>query len=40
MLASVLIEYSVKSLNRVFDYLVPKELECDVKVGQKVISLK
>ncbi len=37
MLASVLIEYSVKSLNRVFDYLVPKELECDVKVGQKVI---
>ena len=37
MLASVLIEYSVKSLNRVFDYLIPKELECDVKVGQKVI---
>ena len=36
MLASVLIEYSVKSLNKVFDYLVPEDIK-DIKVGNKVI---
>ena len=37
MLASVIIEYSVKSLNKVFDYQIPKELESIIKVGHKVI---
>ncbi len=37
MLASVIIEYSAKSLNRVFDYLIPDELVGKLKVGHKVI---
>lgn len=37
MIASVLIEYSAKELDKTFDYLVPKELEEDIKVGQKVL---
>ena len=37
MLASVIIEYSVKSLNKVFDYIIPKELDNSIKVGHKVI---
>ena len=37
MIASVIIEYSVKSLNKVFDYIVPKEIEDLIKVGHKVI---
>ena len=37
MLASVIIEYSVKSLNKVFDYIVPIELKDIIKVGHKVI---
>ncbi len=37
MIASVLIEYSAKELDKTFDYLVPKELEKDIKVGQKVL---
>ncbi len=37
MLASVIIEYSVKSLNRVFDYMIPEELVGILKVGHKVI---
>ena len=37
MLASVVIEYSVKSLNKVFDYLVPSNLSKTIKVGHKVI---
>ena len=37
MLASVIIEYSAKSLNKVFDYIIPKELEGVLKVGHKVI---
>ncbi len=37
MLASVIIEYSVKSLNKVFDYIVPIELKNIIKVGHKVI---
>lgn len=37
MLASVIIEYSVKSLNKVFDYIVPVELKDIIKVGHKVI---
>lgn len=36
MIASVLIEYSVKSLNKVFDYLIPSELN-NLRVGHKVI---
>ena len=37
MLASVVIEYSVKSLNKVFDYIIPDEIKNDIKVGHKVI---
>jgi len=37
MLASVIIEYSVKSLNKVFDYKVPSELRDIIKVGHKVM---
>lgn len=36
MIASVLIEYNVKSLNKVFDYIVPKKINI-LKVGHKVI---
>ena len=38
MLASVVIEYSVKSLNKVFDYKIPDELVSIIKVGHKVIA--
>ena len=37
MLASVIIEYSVKSLNKVFDYIIPDNLINVIKVGHKVI---
>ncbi len=37
MLASVLIQYSVKSLNKVFDYVIPDRLLDSIKVGNKVI---
>ena len=37
MVASVIIEYSVKSLNKVFDYKIPNELYNIIKVGHKVI---
>ena len=37
MLASIVIEYSVKSLNKVFDYLVPDSIKKTIKVGHKVI---
>lgn len=37
MIASVLIEYSVKSLDKNFDYLVPDSLINEIKVGQKVL---
>ena len=37
MIASVLIEYSVKSLDKTFDYLVPDSLVNEIKVGQKVL---
>ena len=37
MLASIVIEYSAKSLNKVFDYLVPDSIKKTIKVGHKVI---
>ena len=37
MFASVVIEYSVKSLNKVFDYKIPDDLVSIIKVGHKVI---
>ena len=37
MIAGVLIEYSVKSLDKTFDYIVPKELEDKIKIGHKVL---
>ncbi len=36
MLASVLIEYSVKSLNKVFDYIIPSSIT-NLRVGHKVM---
>ena len=37
MLASVLIQYSVKSLNKVFDYNIPNSLKNNIKIGNKVL---
>lgn len=37
MIASVIIEYSVKSLDKVFDYIVPDDLSDTILVGHKVI---
>ena len=37
MIASVLIEYSVKKLDKTFDYIVPNRLINDIKVGQRVL---
>lgn len=37
MIASVLIEYSVKSLDKTFDYIVPDELKNKIKKGHKVL---
>ena len=37
MLASVIIEYLVKSLNKVFDYIIPEDIKASIKVGHKVI---
>ena len=37
MIASVLIQYSVKSLNKVFDYIIPLDLQNIIKIGHKVI---
>ena len=37
MLASVVIEYSAKSLNKVFDYIIPDNIKNILKVGHKVI---
>ena len=37
MISSVLIQYSVKSLNKVFDYLIPDTLKDKIKVGNKVL---
>ena len=36
MYAEVIINNNAKALNRIFDYLVPKELENDIKVGARV----
>ena len=37
MIASVLIEHNVKSLDKTFDYLVPENLSKDISVGHKVL---
>lgn len=37
MIASVLIEYNVKSLNKCFDYIIPENLINKVKIGNKVL---
>ena len=36
MVVKVLINTSVRKLNKVFDYFVPKELENDIKIGKRV----
>ena len=37
MIASVLIEYSVKTLNKVFDYIIPDSIKESIKIGHKVL---
>lgn len=37
MIASVLIEYNVKSLDKTFDYIIPSNLQNKIKVGNKVL---
>lgn len=37
MIASVLIEHNVKSLDKTFDYAVPENLSKDISVGHKVL---
>lgn len=36
MVVKVLINTSVKTLNKVFDYLVPRDLENDIEIGKRV----
>ena len=36
MLAKILINTSVNTLNKVYDYLVPEELENEVEIGKRV----
>lgn len=36
MIAKVLVDTSIKSLNRIYDYLVPTELENKVEIGKRV----
>ena len=36
MLAKILINTSVNSLNKVYDYLIPEELEQDAQIGKRV----
>ena len=36
MIASVIVEYNAKALNKVFDYLIPDALLKDIKIGHKV----
>ena len=37
MIASILIEYSSKVIDKTFDYLIPEKLKNDIKPGQKVL---
>ncbi len=37
MLASIVIEYNAKSLNKVFDYIIPEDIKNVIRVGHKVI---
>ncbi len=37
MIASVLIEYNVKSLDKTFDYIIPSNLQDKIKKGNKVL---
>lgn len=37
MVAKVLVESSIKSLNRIYDYAVPAELENNVSIGKRVL---
>lgn len=37
MFAEVIINSNARALNRIFDYIVPKELENEVKIGTRVV---
>jgi primosomal protein N' (replication factor Y) len=37
MVAEVIINVTAKGLNRTFDYIVPKHLEQEIKIGSKVL---
>ena len=36
MIAEVIIQSNVKTLNRIFDYTIPKELEKDIQIGSRI----
>lgn len=36
MIAQIIINSNARALNRIFDYIVPKELEKDIKIGARV----
>ena len=36
MFAEVIINTNVKSLNKIFDYIVPKDMEKKIKIGARV----
>lgn len=37
MFAEIIINSNARSLNRIFDYIVPKELEKEIKIGARVL---
>ena len=37
MYAEVLIEYSAKSIDKTFTYIIPDNLKKDIKIGMKVL---
>ena len=36
MIAEIIINSNAKALNKVFDYIIPKELEKDIRIGSRV----
>ena len=36
MIAQIIINSNARALNRIFDYIVPEELEKDIKIGARV----
>ena len=36
MYGEIIINSNARALNRIFDYIVPKEMEKDIKIGSRV----